>query len=131
MSQRKKIIAGNWKMNKTASEARKLVQSLLLEIGSFDEADIVLCPPFTALATVSELLQKSTNIHLGAQNLHQATSGAFTGEIAADMLRDLYCRYVIIGHSERRQYFHETDALIQQKIKTALSAGLKPIVCIG
>jgi triosephosphate isomerase (TIM) len=131
MARRKKIIAGNWKMHKTATEARKLVKDLILEIGLFDEADIVLCPPFTALAAVSELLQNSTNIYLGAQNLHPASSGAYTGEIAAGMLRDLYCRYVIIGHSERRQYYGETNALIQQKIKAALGSGLKPIVCFG
>jgi triosephosphate isomerase len=131
MPHRKKIIAGNWKMNKTASEAKKLVQDIILEIGPFNEVDIVVCPPFTALAVVSELLQHSTNIHLGAQNLHQAASGAYTGEISAAMLRDLYCRYVIIGHSERRQYFGETNALIREKIKMAVGAGLKPIVCIG
>jgi triosephosphate isomerase len=131
MARRKKIIAGNWKMHKTATEARKLVKDLILEIGLFDEADIVLCPPFTALAAVSELLQNSTNIYLGAQNVHPASSGAYTGEIAAGMLRDLYCRYVIIGHSERRQYYGETNELIQQKIKAALGSGLKPIVCFG
>lgn len=131
MAFRKKIIAGNWKMNKTASEAKVLVHDLLLEIGKFDQADIVLCPPFTALAVVSEMLNAIPNIRLGAQNLHQATHGAYTGEISAPMLRDLYCRYVIIGHSERRQYFGETNELIQQKIKAALTASLKPIVCIG
>jgi triosephosphate isomerase len=131
MIHRKKIIAGNWKMNKTQAEARSLVEDLLREIGKFDEAEIVLCPPFTALSAVSELLNPVTNIRLGAQNMHEATSGAFTGEISAAMLRDLYVRYVIIGHSERRQYFHEDNAMINRKTKAALAAELRPIVCVG
>lgn len=131
MAYRKKIIAGNWKMNKTANEAKVLVHDLILEIGKFDDADIVLAPPFTALSVVSEMLLDVQNIKLGAQNLHQAASGAYTGEISAAMLRELYVRYVIIGHSERRQYFGETDALVKEKIKAALGAALKPIVCIG
>ncbi|PAW77835.1 MAG: triose-phosphate isomerase [Verrucomicrobia bacterium Tous-C9LFEB] len=131
MAYRKKIIAGNWKMNKTASEAKVLVHDLILEIGKFDDADIVLAPPFTDLSVVSEMLLDVQNIKLGAQNLHQAASGAYTGEISASMLRDLYVRYVIIGHSERRQYFGETDKLVAEKIKAALGAALKPIVCIG
>ena len=131
MIHRKKIIAGNWKMNKTQAEARSLVEDLLREIGKFDEAEIVLCPPFTALSAVSELLNPVTNIRLGAQNMHEATSGAYTGEISAAMLRDLYVRYVIIGHSERRQYFHEDNATINRKTKAALAAELRPIVCVG
>lgn len=131
MAYRKKIIAGNWKMNKTASEAKVLVHDLILEIGKFDDADIVLAPPFTALSVVSEMLLDVQNIKLGAQNLHQAANGAYTGEISASMLRDLYVRYVIIGHSERRQYCGETDKLVADKIKAALGAALKPIVCIG
>jgi triosephosphate isomerase len=107
---RKKIIAGNWKMNKTQAEARVIVEDILREIGRFDEAEIVLCPPFTALAVVSELLSPVSNIRLGAQNMHEAASGAYTGEISAGMLRELYVRYVIIGHSERRQYFHQGGA---------------------
>src|SRR5882724_6284400 len=97
---RKKIIAGNWKMNKTQAEARTLVTDLLREIGKFDDAEIVLCPPFTALAAVSEMLSSVSNVRLGAQNMHEAASGAYTGEISAGMLRELYVRYVIIGHSE-------------------------------
>jgi len=128
---RKKIIAGNWKMNKTQAEARTLVQDLLQEIGRFDEAEIVLCPPFTALVAVSELLNDVSNVRLGAQNMHEAASGAYTGEISAGMLRELYVRYVIIGHSERRQYFHETNAIVNRKTKAALAAELRPIVCIG
>jgi triosephosphate isomerase len=131
MAYRKKIIAGNWKMNKTASEAKELVKDLLLEIGKFDLCDIVLCPPFTALVEAGQQLTEVPNIRLGAQNVHQKVSGAYTGEISATMLRDLYVRYVIIGHSERRQYFGETNALINEKIKAAIEASLKPIVCIG
>jgi triosephosphate isomerase len=134
MINRKKIIAGNWKMNKTQAEARVLVQDLLQDIGRFDGAEIVLCPPFTALSAVSELLSSpanASNIRLGAQNLHEAASGAYTGEISASMLRELYVRFVIIGHSERRQYFHETDASVNRKTKAALAAELRPIVCIG
>jgi triosephosphate isomerase len=131
MIHRKKIIAGNWKMNKTQPEARSLVEDFLREIGKFDEAEIVLCPPFTALAAVSELLNPITNIRLGAQNMHEAPSGAYTGEISAAMLKDLYVRYVIIGHSERRQYFHEDNATVNRKTKAALAAELRPIVCVG
>lgn len=131
MKYRKKIIAGNWKMNKTASEAKTLVTEFLQEIGKFDQADVVLCPPFTALAAVSELLTKVPNVVLGAQNVHQLTHGAYTGEVSAAMLRDIYVRYVIVGHSERRQYFGETNALIHEKAKAGMSAGLKPIICVG
>ena len=131
MINRKKIIAGNWKMNKTQAEARMLVEDLLREIGRFNDAEIVLCPPFTALAVVSELLSPVSNIRLGAQNLHEAASGAYTGEISAAMLRELYVRYVIIGHSERRQYFHEDNATVNRKTKAALAAELRPIVCVG
>ncbi len=131
MINRKKIIAGNWKMNKTQAEARVLVEDLIREVGRFDEAEIVLCPPFTALAAVSELLNSVSNIRLGAQNMHEAASGAYTGEISAGMLRELYVRYVIIGHSERRQYFHEDNATINRKTKAALAAELRPIVCVG
>ncbi len=131
MIYRKKIIAGNWKMNKTQAEARVLVEDLLREIGKFDDVEIVLCPPFTALSAVSELLSSVSNVRLGAQNLHEAPSGAFTGEISAGMLRDLYVRYVIIGHSERRQYFHEDNATVNRKTKAALQAELRPIVCVG
>jgi len=131
MIHRKKIIAGNWKMNKTQAEARVLVEDLLRDIGRFDAAEIVLCPPFTALAAVSELLSTETNLRLGAQNLSEHASGAYTGEISAAMLKELYVRYVIIGHSERRQYFHEDNATINRKTKAALAAELRPIICIG
>ena len=131
MIPRKKIIAGNWKMNKTQAEARILVEDLIKEIGRFNDAEIVLCPPFTALSAVSELLNPVSNIRLGAQNMHEAASGAYTGEISASMLRELYVRYVIIGHSERRQFFHEDNATVNRKTKAALAAELRPIVCIG
>ena len=131
MIPRKKIIAGNWKMNKTQAEARVLVEDLLRDIGRFDAAEIVLCPPFTALPVVSDMLSTETNIRLGAQDLSEHTSGAYTGEISAGMLRELYVRYVIIGHSERRQYFHEDNATVNRKTKAALAAELRPIVCIG
>jgi triosephosphate isomerase len=131
MINRKKIIAGNWKMNKTQAEARVLVEDILKEIGRFDSAEIVLCPPFTSLSAVSELLSPVSNIRLGAQNMHEAASGAYTGEISAGMLRELYVRYVIIGHSERRQFFHEDNATINRKTKAALAAELRPILCIG
>ncbi|MCE0497356.1 MAG: triose-phosphate isomerase [Methylacidiphilales bacterium] len=131
MIYRKKIVAGNWKMNKTQAEARVLVEDILREVGKFDEAEIVLCPPFTALSAVSELLSPVPNVRLGAQNLHEAPSGAYTGEISAGMLRELYVRYVIIGHSERRQFFHEDNATVNRKTKAALAAELRPIVCVG
>ena len=131
MINRKKIIAGNWKMNKTQGEARVLVEDIIRDIGKFDEAEIVLCPPFTSLSAVSELLSPVPNIRLGAQNMHEAASGAYTGEISATMLRELYVRYVIIGHSERRQFFHEDNATVNRKTKAALAAELRPIVCVG
>src|ERR1700679_2962795 len=131
MIHRKKLIAGNWKMNKTQAEARVLVEDLLRDVGRFDGAEIVLCPPFTALAAVSELLSTETNLRLGAQNLSEHASGAYTGEISAAMLKELYVRYVIIGHSERRQYFKEDNATVNRKTKAALAAEIRPIVCIG
>jgi len=135
MIYRKKIVAGNWKMNKTTGEAKILVEDIIRDIGKFDDVEIVLCPPFTSLEAVSVLLSPVQNIRLGAQNLHEASSGAFTGaftgEISAGMLKDLYVRYVIIGHSELRQFFHEDDALVNRKTKAALQAELRPIVCIG
>ncbi len=128
---RKKIIAGNWKMNKTPEESRQLAMQLVAEIGGFNACDIVVCPTYTGLEAVRNAIAGATNIHLGAQNLHQEKNGAFTGEISASMLVGTGCTYVIIGHSERRQYFGENDALVNQKTKSALAAGLKPIVCVG
>lgn len=131
MNYRRKIIAGNWKMHKTASESKALVEDILTELKDWNEGDVVLCVPFTSLQVAGSLLENQSVVELGAQNLHQSIQGAFTGEISAGMLRDLFVRYVIIGHSERRQYFSETNALINQKIKTALTSTLKPIVCYG
>ncbi len=129
---RKAIIAGNWKMNKTATEAKALVEALkpLVADVSPEVADIVVCPTFTSLTAVVEAT-KGSNIKVGAQNIHWAESGAFTGEISASMLKEVGIEYVIIGHSERRQYFGETDESVNKRLKAALMAGLKPIVCIG
>ena len=127
---RKLIIAGNWKMNKTAAEALDLVRDLKLDLANIKEVDIVVCPPFTALSEVSrEIL--SSNIRLGAQNMSENNFGAFTGEIAAGMLKEFSVRYVILGHSERRQYQKESDALISKKALAAHAASIKPIVCVG
>jgi triosephosphate isomerase len=128
--ERKLIIAGNWKMNKTVAEALDLVQDLKRELASVKEVDIVVCPPFTALDAVSKAILDS-NIRLGAQNLSEQNGGAFTGEIAAGMLKEFSVRYVILGHSERRQYQQESDALVAKKAAAAHAASLKPIVCVG
>src|SRR5579859_2480141 len=127
---RKLIIAGNWKMNKTVAEALDLVRGLKIELANVKEVDIVVCPPFTALAEVSKAILDS-NIRLGAQNMSEHNVGAFTGEIAAVMLKEFSVRYVILGHSERRQYQKETDALIAKKALAAHAASLKPIICVG
>ncbi len=125
------FIAGNWKMNKTSSEAAELVSKFKDELdGVIDKVNVALCPPFTALDRVCGIL-KNSKIAVGAQNLSDKASGAYTGEVAASMLLDLGVKYVIIGHSERRQYYGETDALINKKAKFAISSGLLPIVCIG
>lgn len=128
---RKPIIAANWKMNMTLSETKSFWEIFNLEIGETPHAEIVIAPPFTALSLLESLLADSPKVKLGAQNLHFETSGAFTGEISAPMLRELFVRYVIIGHSERRQLFGETDALIQKKIIAALANELRPILCVG
>lgn len=127
---RKPIIAGNWKMYNNIKEAVELVNGLKRELYSVETVDIVVCPVFTSLSDVHELLLDS-NIALGAQDLYWEKQGAFTGEVSADMLKDAGCGYVIIGHSERRQFFHETNETVNKKVKAALSAGLKPIVCVG
>lgn len=126
---RKKIVAGNWKMNKTPMEAEKLVSELISMVKDVD-VDVVVCTPYTALSKVAELT-KNTNVEVGAQNMHFEEKGAFTGEISADMLLEIGVKYVIIGHSERRQYFNETDDTVNKKIKFALAKGLIPIVCCG
>lgn len=127
---RKPIIAGNWKMFKTAGEAVNLVNTIKAGVHPVNECEIVICPPFTALSTVTGLLN-GTGICLGAQNMHHEKEGAFTGEISPLMLKDMGCRYVILGHSERRQYFKESNELINKKVKAALAFSLIPIVCVG
>ena len=126
---RKAIIAGNWKMNKTPDEARALVEELIPLVADA-ECEVVVCPPFVDLCPVSKAI-KGTNIHLGAQNIHWAKSGAFTGEISADMLKKFGVEYAIVGHSERRQYFGETDATVNMRAKAALENGITPIICVG
>ena len=128
---RKKIIAANWKMNMTVGEAVSYLDTFLLEIGEEKHVDIVIVPPFTAIAKVSERLSNVQNVKVGAQNMSAEKSGAFTGEISAAMLRELFVRNVVIGHSERRTLFGETDAIVNKKAHAALEASLKPIVCIG
>jgi len=129
--ERKLIIAGNWKMNKTVAEALALVSDLKLELAKIREVDIVICPPFTALESVSKAMIDDSNIRLGAQNMSENNFGAFTGEICAGMLKEFSVRYVILGHSERRQYQKESDALIAKKAAASHAASLKPIVCVG
>ena len=129
--ERKLIIAGNWKMNKTVAEALDLVSDLKIELANIKEVDIVVCPPFTALCDVSKAILDSKNIRLGAQNMSEHNVGAHTGEIAAVMRKEFSVRYVILGHSERRQYQKESDELISKKAHAAHKAALKPIVCVG
>ena len=128
--ERKLIIAGNWKMNKTVAEGVSLVRDLKRELAGVKEVDIVVCPPFTALESVSKEILDS-NIRLGAQNMSENNFGAHTGEICAGMLKEFSVRYVILGHSERRQYQKEPDALIAKKAAAVHGASLKPIVCVG
>src|ERR1041384_1322437 len=129
--ERKLIIAGNWKMNKTSAEAVDLVNGLKRELGTVKDVDIVVCPPFTALSEVSKAILSTKNLALGAQNMSESNMGAFTGEIAALMLKEFSVRYVILGHSERRTYQKESDELISKKALAAHAASLKPIVCVG
>lgn len=129
-SKRRPVIAGNWKMFNTTSEAATLVNELIPVVALFSDREIVVCPPFTALAAVRPILGE-TGIKLGAQNVHWEDKGAFTGEISPAMLKDAGCDYVILGHSERRQFFAETDENVNRKLKAVLKAGLIPIVCVG
>jgi len=128
--ERKLIIAGNWKMNKTVAEALALVSDLKIELANIKEVDVVICPPFTALESVSKAILESS-IRLGAQNMSEHNFGAHTGETCAGMLKEFSVRYVILGHSERRQYQKESDALISKRALAAHNASLKPIVCVG
>ena len=126
---RKPIIAGNWKMNKTPAEAVALVTELIPLVKDA-KCDVVVCPPAVDLAPVSEAV-KGTNIKVGAQNIHWAESGAFTGEISGAMLKELKVEYVVVGHSERRQYFGETDETVNKRVAAALAHRIRPIVCVG
>jgi triosephosphate isomerase len=128
---RKKIVAANWKMNMTQAESERFVESLLLDLGDIREVEVIIIPPFTAIAKVTQLLEKAQNIKVGAQNMHWQPNGPFTGEISAALLRDLFVHYVVLGHSERRTLFGETDEIVNRKVRAALEATLRPIVCVG
>jgi triosephosphate isomerase len=127
---RTKVIAGNWKMFKTNEEAQEMVLALKAKVNNVQKAKMIVCPPFTALESVAKTLNGSS-IGVGAQNMHWEKQGAFTGEISADMIVGTRAAYVILGHSERRQYFGETEETVNKKLKAALAAGLLPIVCVG
>ena len=127
---RKKVIAGNWKMNKTLIESQELVSKIINGLGKDSKCDVVVCPPFTSLNEVYSLI-KNTPVKLGAQNMHYENNGAYTGEISADMLKSVGCEYVILGHSERRAIFEESDETINKKIKAAIGKKLKVIFCVG
>ncbi|RLD11278.1 MAG: triose-phosphate isomerase [Chlamydiae bacterium] len=124
------VIAGNWKMNKTISEALDLVNDLKSRLTNVDDVTIIVCPTFLCIKSVADALGNS-NIHVGAQNMFWETSGAYTAEVSGEMLLEAGAEYVIIGHSERRQYFGETNETVNKKVKKALALGLKPIVCVG
>lgn len=128
--ERKLIVAGNWKMNKTVAEALALVDDLKIDLANIRDVDIVVCPPFTALSEVAKAIRDS-NIRLGAQDMSEHNPGAYTGEIAAEMLKEFGVRYVILGHSERRQYHKESNELISKKARAAHAASLQPIICVG
>jgi len=130
MTNRRPLIAGNWKMQKTVQEARDFAVNLQEKVQNVTDLDMVICAPFTALYALKEELEESI-IHVGAQNMYHEAKGAFTGEISPIMLKDLACTYVILGHSERREYFKEDDESIAKKVKVALEMGLTPILCVG
>ncbi|MDC0708580.1 triose-phosphate isomerase [Stigmatella sp. ncwal1] len=128
---RRKIIAGNWKMNKTVPEALALVRELRGVVSALgDKVELVIAPPFVALHSVAQAIEDS-NLKLAAQNCHWEVSGAFTGEVAAPMLKEVGCAYVIVGHSERRQFFGETDETVNKRSRAVLKAGMVPIICVG
>ena len=124
------FVAGNWKLNKTPDEAETLARCVVDAVSGITGVDVAICPPFPALERVASAV-RGTAIGLGAQNMYWASEGAFTGEVSAPMLLTCGCEYVILGHSERRQFFGETDETVNRRLKTALRAGLKPIVCLG
>src|SRR5712672_4810856 len=128
---RKKIVAANWKMNMTQAESARFVESMLLDLGEITDVAVVIVPPFTAIAKVMDALGKAQNIKVGAQNMFWENNGPFTGEISAALLRDLFVHYVVLGHSERRTLFGETDEIVNRKVRAAHAAALRPIVCIG
>jgi triosephosphate isomerase len=128
---RKKLIAANWKMNMTIGETEAFFEAFLMDLGEDRRVEVVIIPPFTALLKTSDILRDVQNIKLGAQNMHWEKPGAFTGEICAEMLRELFVNYVVVGHSERRTLFGETDAIVNKKVRTAHANALRPIVCIG
>ena len=132
---RQNFVAGNWKMNLTLPEAQALTTELVQQLHAAPAGpaapQVVICPPFPLLMGVGQLLGDGSNPALGAQNFHQKESGAYTGEVSARQLQSVGCHYVILGHSERRQHYREDDALLADKLKTALAAGLKPIFCVG
>lgn len=127
---RRPLMAGNWKMNKTVPEAVELAQKLKQSVGNLQDRDVLICPPFTALYPVYQVI-KDSNIYLGAQDVYIYDSGAYTGEISPVMLKDVGCKFVIIGHSERRHIIGETDDLINKKLHSALKHNLRPILCVG
>ncbi len=127
---RKKIIAGNWKMNKTVAEAIELANAIKLDLADCNAVDVVLCPPFTAIKSVSDVVSE-TMVNVGSQNMSSEENGAYTGEISHSMLKELFVRYVILGHSERREYYKENDVWINQKVQKALEKNLRPILCVG
>jgi triosephosphate isomerase len=128
---RKKIVAANWKMNMTQGEAAGFVSTFLLELGESRDVEVVIVPPFTAIAALNTALENAQHVRVGAQNMHWERSGAFTGEISPAMLRDLFVRYVVLGHSERRIVFAETDEIVNRKVRAAHEAMLRPILCVG
>src|SRR4029078_9157738 len=128
---RKNIVAANWNMNMTQAESARFVESMLLDLGDITDVEIVIVPPFTAIAKEMEALGKAQNIKVGAQNMYWEKNGPFTGEISAALLRDLFVHYVVLGHSERRTLFGETEEIVNRKVRAAHEAALRPIVCVG